>query len=91
MLADDMPMWQLERTLWQMYLLKIITSNIISLLEFCLKNSYFLFLGKYCEQLEKAVMGSPKSIMVTNLFMESFVTLAFAHLPTPQVCGKVHG
>ena len=35
--------------------------QIIYLLEFCLKNTYFVFQGKYYEQLEGATMGSPIS------------------------------
>ena len=45
--------------------------NITSLLEFCLRNTYLLFSGKYHEQLEGVAMGSP---IVANLFMESFKT-----------------
>ena len=33
--------------------------QIITLLEFCLKNTYFLFQGKYYEQVQGAAMGSP--------------------------------
>ena len=33
--------------------------HIISLLEFCLKNTYFSFQGRYYEQTEGAAMGSP--------------------------------
>ena len=50
------------------------THEIITLLEFCLKNSYFLFQGDYYEQVYGAVMGSPISPIVANLFMEEFET-----------------
>ena len=46
--------------------------NIISLLEFCLKNTYFVFQGRYYEHLEGAAMGSPISPIVTYIFMENF-------------------
>ena len=35
--------------------------HIISLLEFCLRNTYFSFQGRYYEQTEGAAMGSPIS------------------------------
>ena len=45
-------------------------SDIILLLEFCLKNTYFSFKGQFYEQVEGAVMGSPVSPIVANLYME---------------------
>ena len=46
--------------------------NIISLLEFCLKNAHFLFQGTYYEQLKGAAVGSPINPIVANQFMEDF-------------------
>ena len=46
--------------------------QIISLLEFCLKTTYFQFQGKLFEQLQGAAMGSPISPIVANLYMEDF-------------------
>ena len=46
--------------------------HIISLLEFCLRSTYFLFQGQYYEQLEGAAMGSPLSPIVAYIFMEKF-------------------
>ena len=46
--------------------------QIISLLEFCLKTSYFQFQGRFFEQLQVAAMGSPISHIVANLYMEDF-------------------
>ena len=37
----------------------VTSHQIISLLEFCMKNTYFVFQGRYYEQLEGATMGSP--------------------------------
>ena len=34
-------------------------NQIITLLEFCLTNTYFPFQGKYYEQVQGAAMGSP--------------------------------
>ena len=47
-------------------------SQIIKLLEFCLKHTYLLFQGKYYEQIHGAAMGSPISPLIANLFMEEF-------------------
>ena len=41
--------------------------QIMKLLEFCLKNTYFLFQGKYYEQVHGAAMGSPISPIIANL------------------------
>ena len=40
--------------------------QIITLLEFCLKNTYFLFQGKYYEQVHGAAMGSLISLLITK-------------------------
>ena len=46
--------------------------HIISLLEFCLKTTYFQFQGQFFEQLQGAATGSPVSPIVANLIMEDF-------------------
>ena len=46
--------------------------QIVTLLDFCLKNTCFLFWGKYYEQVHGAAMGSPISPLIANLFMEEF-------------------
>ena len=46
--------------------------QIISLLEFCLKTTYFQLQGRFFEQLQGAAMESPISSIVANLFMEDF-------------------
>ena len=50
--------------------------QIISLLEFCLKTTYFQSQGRFFEQLQGASMGSPISPIVANLYMEDFVIKA---------------
>ena len=50
--------------------------HITSLLEYCLKSTYFVFQGKYYEQLEGAAMGSPLSPIIANIYMEEFETKA---------------
>ena len=52
------------------------THNIMSLIEFCLKSTFFSFQGKYYEQVQGAVMGFLLSPVVANLFMEDFETRA---------------
>ena len=46
--------------------------QVISLVEFCLKTTYFQFQGRFFEQLQGAAMGYPISTMVANLYMEEF-------------------
>ena len=57
-----------------------------SLLEFCLTHTYFLFQGKYYEQVQGAAMGSPISPLIANIFMEEFEVQAllssFPHTPS---------
>ena len=63
--------------------------DIILLLEFCLKNTYFSFQCQFYEQVEGAAMGSPVSPIVANLYMEYFEQKALSTAPTPQVLGQV--
>ena len=41
--------------------------QIITLLQMCLKNTSIIFQGKYFEQAHGVVMGSPISLLITNL------------------------
>ena len=58
-------------------------NNIICLLEFCLKNSSFLFQGRYYEQVEGAAMSSPISPILANLYFEEFEIKALNTAPHP--------
>ena len=58
-------------------------SQIISLLEFCLTHTYFLFQGKYYEQVQGVAMGSPISPLIANIFMEEFEVKALQSFPNP--------
>ena len=67
-----------------MYIKKIIT-----LVEFCLKNKYFLFQGKYYEQVKGAAPGSPINSLIANLFIEEFEVKALSSAPHPLSMAKV--
>ena len=57
--------------------------DIILLLEFCLKNTYFSFQGQFFEQVEDAAMGSPVSPIVANLYMEYLRAKSPKHCTPP--------
>ena len=54
----------------------------LQLLGMCLKSTYFSYGGSFYEQKEGAVMGSPVSAVVANLYMEFFEELALEWTPT---------
>ena len=59
--------------------------QITSLLDFCITNTYFLFQGKYYEQVPGAAMGSPISHLIAKFFMEEFEVKALSSTPTPTL------
>ena len=59
--------------------------QIISLLEFCLTHTYFLFQGKYYEQVQGAAMGSPISPLIANIFMEELKSSPPVLPPPPSL------
>ena len=62
-------------------------SDIILLLEFCLKNTYFSCQDQFYEQVEGAAMGSPLNPIVANLYMEYLEQKALSTAPTPLGSG----
>ena len=56
--------------------------HIISLLEFCLKISYFLFQGKYYEQVHGAAMGPPLAPQLPTCSWKSLQSKTLALPPT---------
>ena len=61
----------------------LMVNDIILLLEFCLKNIYFSFQDQFYEQVEGAAMGSPVSLILTNLYMKYFEQKALSTAPPP--------
>ena len=59
--------------------------QITSLLEFCLNNTYFLFQGKYYEQVQDAATGSPIRPLIANIFMEGSEVKALSSTPSPPL------
>ena len=59
----------------------LLVKNIIPLLEFCLKNTYFSFQSLFYEWVEDAAMRSPVSPTVAYLYMEYFEQKALCTAP----------
>ena len=62
--------------------------QIITLLEFCLKNTYYLLQGKYFEQVPGVAMDSPISPLIANLFMEESEVKAISSAPNLPMYGS---
>ena len=62
--------------------------NIICILELFLNNTYFMFQGKYFEQVKGAAMGSSISPIVANLYMGNFEVEAIGSAPHPPYLWK---
>ena len=56
---------------------------IVTLLDFCLKNTYFIFQVKFYEQVHGTAMGSPISPIIANLSMEGFEVKTLSSCPHP--------
>ena len=59
-------------------------NDIILLLEFCLKNTYFSFQDQFYQQVEGVAMSSPVSPIIANLYMEYLEQKALSTAPTPR-------
>ena len=55
--------------------------DICTLVELCLRSTYFEFQGRFFEQMDGTAMGSPLSPVVANLFMEAFESRALEEAP----------
>ena len=60
-------------------------SQVIKLLEVCLRCTYFVHNGTYYQQIHGAAMGSPVSPIVCNLYMEQLEQLAIQSAPHPPL------
>ena len=67
---------------------KMTVKQISCLLDFCLKTTYFIFQGKFFEQVKGAAMGSPISPIVASLFMEDLEVKALSTAPIPPTLWK---
>ena len=61
--------------------------EIVTLLEFCLKITYFLFQSKYYKQVHGTAMGSPISPLIVNLFIEELKIKALSSATQPPTNG----
>ena len=62
--------------------------DIILLLEFCLKNTFFSFQSQFYEQLKGVAMGCPVSPIMANLYMEYFEQKVLSTATHPLECGS---
>ena len=76
----------IDKDLWQRTTMSI--KHIISLLEFCLRSTCFVFQGQHYKQIEGAAMGSPLSPIVANIFMKEFETNPLESAPHPPSLWK---
>ena len=65
---------------------KSLRKKIIKLLEFTITNCIFCFNKKFYKQFQGAVMGSPVSPVIANVYMECFESLAIPTSPTLIKC-----
>ena len=65
----------------------LLPNQVTSLLEICLRTTYFIYQGQCFEQTDGAAMGSPVSPVVANIFMEHVEEEA-SH-PDVTTCGKI--
>ena len=70
------------------YTISIPNGVLVNVNEFCLKTTYFIFQGKFFEQVKGAAMGSPISPIMANLFMEDLEVKALSTAPTPPTFWK---
>ena len=69
----------------------ITIGHIITLLEFCLRNTHFLLQRKFFKQIEEAAVHSPISPVVASLYVEDFGTRAINTAENPKSMEKVYG
>ena len=63
-------------------------NDIIQLLEFCLKATYFLFRGRYYQQIFGMAMDSPVSVVIADMVMENIEQRALNSFSHPPIFWK---
>ena len=63
-------------------------NDIIQLLEFCLKATYFSFRGQFYQQIFGTAMGSPVSVIVADMVMENIEQRALTSFSHPPIFWK---
>ena len=62
---------------------KLTAKQIYDLVKFVLKNSFFVFEGKYYHQISGCAMGSPVSAVIAELVMQRVQKIALETSPVP--------
>ena len=62
--------------------------DLLDLLTFVLRFTYFQYNGSIYEQKDGAAMGSPVSAVIANLYMENFEEQAITNHPTSLGSGN---
>ena len=60
---------------------KKVSAEVASLVELCLRSTFFSFNGVIYEQVDGVAMHSPLSPVIVNLYMEEFETMALHSFP----------
>ena len=63
--------------------------DIVLLLEFCLRNTYFSFQGQFYEQVKGRSMHSPVRPIIANLYMEYFEQKALSNAPHTRLHASI--
>ena len=74
----------IKQAQWSFYIEKLLENRS----NFCLNNTYFVFQDTFYEQTRGAVMGSPISPIIANIFMEAFEHRAITTALHPPGYGK---
>ena len=65
---------------------QFVDKETLHLIEICLSSTFFSFKSKFYEQTEGTTMGSCLSLIVANIFMEHFETLALNSFSLKPKC-----
>ena len=68
--------------------MNLTADDIMELMEFVLFTTYFSYNGEIYKQIQGALIGSPVSVVMSNLFMEDHEEMATATAP-PEMKPKI--